>query len=527
MTTQELKDWINVRIGKFFSYIDIRASFAKVIDELTATLLPTSAIKQTTGTSTTDVMSQKAVSDIFASTEKSNSELINVFTKGDFADITSWGATNSTITKNGSGVDVQLNVTTGIASYVRNFSAFIAKPNHKYAMLMDFYGINSEYIDFNVALRASNGSYVADGYTIEKVITGQRRISVCYFSIFESILVETNINLWLNASGNTHTENFHIKKIAFVDLGVLGSDYYNYSKESIVGLYESKGFDSTYVLSEFTRYSNMSTHSINSENLITLRGKKLVTIGDSITWQGKWQPYLSEYLGLDWSLIETQIGTSEIPPMGAGGTIVRPLFTNDISYSYPYASSPGTRRGASIHARSKFVHELNPDVIIVFGGQNDGALTGASLGSITDSAYVGDDLDYRVVSETGVTFYAAYKGLLQILSSTNPNARIFCVTTLRNWYYSPSDTYRDRYGVVTAISECAKLYGATVLDLYSECGINEYNAGISNDGTGSSQEIFYIKDSDDSSWISSGSARVHPNSNGALRIAQYMSNKMR
>ena len=96
---------------------------------------------------------------------------------------------------------------------------------------------------------------------------------------------------------------------------------------------------------------------------------------------------------------------------------------------------------------------------------------------------------------------------------------------MRNWYYTPNESHRGRYEVVQAIIDSAKLYSCQVVNLYEESGINEFNAGISDDGNGNSQERFYFKDNSDAAFIA-GAPRVHPNANGGARIAELIASKL-
>jgi len=99
-----------------------------------------------------------------------------------------------------------------------------------------------------------------------------------------------------------------------------------------------------------------------------LEGKKIVTIGNSITAACGYQPYLVDWLGVKWSKEETRAGVDGHSPMAIGGTIVRPTTTKSIFY------------------RSFDAKYYNPDIVLVYGCQNDGEKD--KWGNISNAPYL-------------------------------------------------------------------------------------------------------------------------------------------
>ena len=252
-------------------------------------------------------------------------------------------------------------------------------------------------------------------------------------------------------------------------------------------------------------------------------GRKMVTLGDSFTTnsgnRGKsWQQWLVDWLGVEWSEDETKTGTNGFDAMGYGGSWILP---NDIN---------------SMAIRCIDVRRYSPNVIILYGGQND-KLERYPLGSIDDTpfevsqiidltarsyitskeealAYMQDKavkknntIVHINVSNWGkqmyfladtahwdnpeawvppietTTFYGTYKGIVERLCKENPYATIYCMTlmqcdstkydkTLGEW--EALDQMRRQKN--EAIKEIAQYYGAQVIDLWNQSGVTPYNA---------------------------------------------------
>ncbi len=229
-----------------------------------------------------------------------------------------------------------------------------------------------------------------------------------------------------------------------------------------------------------------------------VEGKKLVTIGNSITAACGYQPFLVKWLGVSWSPEKTRSGMDGHAPMALGGTIVRPTTEKSIFY------------------RSYDVKYYHPDIILVYGSQNDN--DPQKWGTIGDHPYV-----THQVSDS-VTLAAAFMGMIECLIRDNPGAKIYLITLMRvkatvgmdpvnayeNRYkhprFSNSQEVLDwektaRYPKVELVRFIGKKYGLPVIDLYENSGVTNENA-----------DLYYGKIADDCT-------QVHPNEAGYKKMA--------
>ena len=139
------------------------------------------------------------------------------------------------------------------------------------------------------------------------------------------------------------------------------------------------------------------------------RGKKLVTLGDSITYQSTWQGLLSQMLGTFWSRKETRGNDEGVSSEGYGYikldanladtddyfiavdglTLTEQTVTDGFGYAHPiYEDGDGNKyrmpyrmaeggetlmpmRTTSIYSRAMDAKWYKPDLLIVFAGAND------------------------------------------------------------------------------------------------------------------------------------------------------------
>jgi len=245
-----------------------------------------------------------------------------------------------------------------------------------------------------------------------------------------------------------------------------------------------------------------------------LKGKKLLTIGDSLTAGCEWQGFLTEWFGLIWSQEETQIGLNGYAPMAIGGTRVKPSDEK------------------SIFIRSFDARYYHPDIILIYGGQNDRdpGLKSEKNHFVHPDEIVAWEKSCKVMATNDtVSFISAYKGMVEMLMETCPKARIYLVTQMRvradvgmvgkkspynnkyngivrfpsfeevlNWEKT------DRFPKVQYIRAIGHFYGLPVIDLLDNSGITDYNA-----------REFYGEPAYDCT-------QVHPNKEGYKRMAECM-----
>jgi len=245
-----------------------------------------------------------------------------------------------------------------------------------------------------------------------------------------------------------------------------------------------------------------------------LKSRKMLTIGDSLTASCEWQGYLTNWFGLVWSQEETQIGLDGHAPMAIGGTRVKPA------------------EEKSIFMRSFDAHYYNPDIILIYGGQNDRdpGLKSEKNHFVHPDEIVGWEKPYkrRIINDT-ISFISAYKGMVEMLMETCPKARIYLITQMRvradvgmvgkgspygNKYngvvrFSSFEEVLnweklDRFPKVEYIRAIGRFYGLPVIDLWDNSGITDYNA-----------KEFYGEPAYDCT-------QVHPNKEGYKRMAECM-----
>lgn len=243
----------------------------------------------------------------------------------------------------------------------------------------------------------------------------------------------------------------------------------------------------------------MSTYLFSQKSISPLEGKKIVTIGNSITATCGYQPFLVKWLGVTWSKEETVNGLEGHAPMAIGGTIVRPTTTKSIFY------------------RSFDAKYYHPDIILVYGAQNDGEKD--KWGNITNVPY----LLYQI--NDSITLASAYMGMIESLIKDNPTAKIYLITLMRvkavvgmdpindydkRYKHPRFSTFQEvldweaemRYPKVQLVRQVGKKYNLPVIDLYENAGVTNGNA-----------DFYYGRSADDCT-------QVHPNQDGYRKMAE-------
>lgn len=199
-------------------------------------------------------------------------------------------------------------------------------------------------------------------------------------------------------------------------------------------------------------------------------GKVWSSFGDSITQQIKWQPHVIEALGF--------VHYNH----GIGGTKV--------------ADTTGTDTNAM--CRDERINQLpsNSNLITFMGGTNDW----------------GNNVPLGTLSDTGTdTFYGAVKKVAEKLLTRFPDRRIVFMTT--PYGKNPNKAgWTDSYGLINnlglttsdygkVIMEVARIYGFPCLDIYGMAGIHDINI---------------------TTFMTADGTYVHPNDEGAKRIAEIV-----
>jgi lysophospholipase L1-like esterase len=193
-------------------------------------------------------------------------------------------------------------------------------------------------------------------------------------------------------------------------------------------------------------------------------GKKLVTLGDSITAQTSWQPTVATCTGMVFNQIENTFGTNGNAPTGMGSSTIIPQVE----------ATTGRQAGNSIYMRADAVKFYNPDVIILMGGQNDGLDVAYPTYDISVAAWTGGE--FPIGSASLPSFVAAYKGTLKKLTEQNPLAKIYAMTTMYN--YTSEISHSELLKYITRrnlIRDLCDLYGVTFIDNLVGTGMHWYN----------------------------------------------------
>lgn len=333
------------------------------------------------------------------------------------------------------------------------------------------------------------------------------------------------------------TEEYTITNFAVVDMGSNAeeNELYNLTAKQLVEIF---GFST--VKGNNIQYKKTIVKTAKEAEKISLDGflqkekfynKKLITLGDSLTANCKWQPRLCNLTGLLWSEDETKNGVGYVNK-GTGEYTTEDK-SSDPNYRKAYKMAidgTGTRplNVDSVYMRSFDVKFYNPEIILVYTGQNDslGMWKTPTNSGTTPYEIVEKEVPYKDNKITSnVSVISAYRGIIENLMKEIPNAIIYLVTQMRvlgvvgmeqagggirfntqqdvvNWEFS------DRYPKVEYIRAIGKLYGLPVIDLWDKSGITDYNS-----------KHWYGNPTSDCT-------QVHPNEIGYYRMADVMKQTM-
>ena len=239
------------------------------------------------------------------------------------------------------------------------------------------------------------------------------------------------------------------------------------------------------------------------------KGKKLITIGDSLTACCEWQPWLVEWFGFTWSQSETINGLDGHAPMAVGGTWVKPNYTN------------------SIYIRSLDAKYYDPDIIILYtmSDPSDLWLTKGNKGTTYDEK-VAEEIPYRGRAfDPDIRAVSAYMGMIENLQEDCPDAKIYLMGTMparceigmnptgefAAMYPSPrfpdmeavkEFEANERWPKHEFVRAIAKRYGLPFISLWEMSGITDENAAE------------YYGD------VAGDCTQVHPNDKGNRRMAE-------
>lgn len=327
----------------------------------------------------------------------------------------------------------------------------------EYRMFSSTYGNHSGY--------TAGKTYIANG------------ISVVHTSEYSTITItDERVELirFCNIDGTDASDK------VFCLSSLYNSQYYEYGREIIL----PQHIDERRMI--LSKIPNDAGYIKNPVELSWYKGKKLVSFGDSITGQGRWQKYVKDYFGFA-SHVNCGIGGSTVANNGnkVDGTPNDQWMCSD----YRISTIPS-----------------DADVILFFGGHNDWGTLSIPFGTVGETP-------------NDKSFIGAYELTIKKLIQTFPNAKIItmsCVggrTPTENenpdtQMYLPHDVNGETKNLcmtdfAKACKEVSEYYGIPCIDVGAESGISTLN------------HTTYIADV------------IHPNAEGGKLIANAVINGLK
>lgn len=285
-----------------------------------------------------------------------------------------------------------------------------------------------------------------------------------------------------------------------------GFDGKNLALNDVISTYEDSFYISDSNGNVIFKADKDGVQGLNMSNTSSAKSpyntKKLVSIGDSLSAHDKWQKWLVEWLGVSFDIDVNINGKDGHAPMAKGGTAIFPNSTN------------------SIYIRALDAHYYNPDIIVLYAGQNDiphfgseTELNESSVGTINDIPYKktvpytdlqeNEYKDYTAWYEGMPTLYSYCMGLVENLLTSCPTAKIYVVTPMQMWT-STGEQSVGRKQLVTVWENICNKYGLPIVNLWNNSCVNAFNMTEYYPNVGN----------------------VHPNDFGYKRIAETIYSKI-